>query len=85
MVGDHSGRQPQQRVNRLPAHVERGHPGGGAHGNNLAGCPGEVVQDRRLTRTRPARDEHVFAGVLNALVDGELLGAEFDLAHVSPS
>jgi hypothetical protein len=81
VIRDDAGRQAQQRVDRLSADVQRGDAGGRADRDDLARVPGEVVQDGRLAGSGATRDEDVFAGVLDALVDGELLGGELGIRH----
>ena len=55
VVGDDADRQPEQRVDGLPADVQRGDAGGRADHELLLGVPREVVEQRRLAGAGAAR------------------------------
>jgi hypothetical protein len=78
---DEPDRQPEERVDRLPVDVERGDTGRRAHGDLLRRVPREVLQQRRLARSRPARDEDVLVRVFDESEQRLLLGGEGGRIH----
>src|SRR3546814_3133516 len=65
----------------LPLDVEGGHSRRSAHGDLFARVPGQMLQQRRLSRARAARDEDVLARVFDEPEQRLLLGGEGRRAH----
>ncbi len=78
---DEADRQPEQRMDRLTLDVQRRNAGRGAYGDLLARVPGQVLQERRLARSRTAGDEHVLPRVLDEPEQRLLFGGERRRGH----
>jgi len=76
VVGDDTDRQAKQRMDGLPANVERGNPRRRTNDHLLRRVPIEVVEQRRLACTSTPRNEYVLARGLDRREYGRLLWRE---------